>query len=440
MSFLLSLKGKIRNLYLLWMFSAFLVASCLFISVFQVDETGKNDISDSDNPTVHSYFTYRESKVEQPVDSEYESNKYVVTAASDISSLYAKHALLMDADNGRVLYEKAGYDKAPMASTTKIMTIIVTLENARLDDLVNVSDYAASMPDVQLNMKAGEQYRLRDLLYSLMLESHNDSAVAIAEHVGGSVEGFAELMNQKAYELGAYNTHFVTPNGLDHQEHYTTAYDMALIASYAIKNSEFCDIIKTPSYSFHEQTGGRTFTVNNRDRFLTSYPGAIGIKTGFTGNAGYCFVGAVIRDGKHLVSVVLASGWPPHKMYKWQDTTKLMDYGINNFNLKEVLSAGTEFEKIPVLDSIEGGYVTPYTKEGTSLLLSENEKVTYDVELPKNIVAPIRKDDTIGRLTIYIDGVAYKNLPLYSDESKRLLTYNYVLRRMAEKYFNIGLQ
>ena len=357
-------------------------------------------------------------------------------AGSEIGSLYAKYAVLMDADNGRVLYEKDADSKAPMASTTKIMTLIIALENGNLSDIVNVSQYAASMPDVQLNIKSGEQYRLNDLLYSLMLESHNDSAVAIAEHIGGSVEGFADMMNQKAKEIGAYNTHFVTPNGLDSEEHYTTAKDMALIASYAIKNQTFKDIISTPSYSFHEQTKGRSFTVNNKDRFLNSYPGAIGIKTGFTGNAGYCFVGAVERDGKRLVSVVLASGWPPHKTYKWKDTTKLMDYGINNYNIKEILSQGTEFDKIPVEKSIEGGYITPYVKESVSLLLSEDEKVTYQMSLPKKMDAPVKADETIGKLCILIDGVEYKVISVYSKESKRLLTYSYVLRNVIRKYLS----
>lgn len=354
---------------------------------------------------------------------------------AEIDGLYAKYALLMDSDNGRVLYEKDGYSKAPMASTTKIMTLIVTLENANLDDIVEVSDYAASMPDVQLNIRSGEQYRLKDLLYSLMLESHNDSAVAIAEHVGGNVEGFAALMNEKAESLGAYNTHFVTPNGLDHEDHYTTAYDLALIASYAIKIPEFCEIVGTPSYTFHEQTTGRTFTVNNKDRFLTSYPGAIGIKTGFTGNAGYCFVGAVDRDGKHLVSVVLASGWPPHKMYKWQDTVKLMDYGINNYNLKEVLLPETEFDKIEVTDSIEGGTITAYAKDSVTLLLSDDEEISYDIKLPAKLKAPVKKDDTVGNVTICIDGVEYKVVLLYAKEGKRLRTFSYVLKQILKRYF-----
>ncbi len=248
------------------------------------------------------------------------------SAGNDNLRLYAQSAVLMDADNGRVLYEKNGFQEMPMASTTKIMTCIVTLENASPDDVVTVSKYASTMPDVQLNIAGGEQYLLRDLLYSLMLESHNDVAVAIAEHVGGSVEGFAAMMNAKAKELGCEHTHFVTPNGLDADEHYTTAVELAKIASYAIKNEEFLKITNTAAWEFKDLKKSRSFSVSNKDRFLYMYDGAIGIKTGFTGKAGYCFVGAVDKNDKTFVSAVLASGWPPHKNYKWSDTTELMDY------------------------------------------------------------------------------------------------------------------
>lgn len=367
-------------------------------------------------------------------DVQVEIEEVNVKRYSAVDNIHAKYALLMDADNGRVLYEKDGFTKAPMASTTKIMTLIIALENANPNDVVTVSDYAASMPDVQLNIKSGEQYRLIDLMYSMMLESHNDSAVAIAEHVGGSVEGFAKLMNEKAYELGAYNTNFVTPNGLDADNHYTTAYDLALIASYAIKKPDFREIVGTQQYSFNEQTKGKAFTVNNKDRFLTSYPGAIGIKTGFTGNAGYCFVGAVDRDNKHLVSVVLAAGWPPYKMYKWQDTLRLMDYGITYYNFKDIISKDTVFESVKVTDSIEGGDITPYINENVSLLLSEDEKVDIEINLPKSLQAPVLKDEEIGSVKILIDGNEYRKLPVYSSEGKRRLTYKYVLKSLICKY------
>ena len=405
----------------IWGFALFMALSCVVI------HQGEKWIQAKNAEEVYSYHL------------DWKGNESGAVAAAgdtaELSKLNARYALLMDADNRRVLFEKSGYEKVPMASTTKIMTLIVALENANLEDLVTVSDYAASMPDVQLNMKKDEQYRLGDLVNSLMLESHNDTAVAIAEHVGGSVEGFATMMNEKAKELGAYNTNFVTPNGLDADEHYTTTYDLALISSYAIENETFLKIIQTPSYTFHEQTTGKSFTVNNRDRFLTSYEGAIGIKTGFTGNAGYCFVGAVNRDGKHFVSVVLACGWPPHKTYKWKDTTNLMDYGVKQYNLKEILAAGTSFQQIPVMDSIEDAPVTPYTKDSVSLLLREEEKVSFDVKLPKKLQAPVKEEQTIGEITIKINDEIYKIIPLYSKENRTKITYEYILKNILSQYF-----
>jgi len=376
--------------------------------------------------TAHHIYSIGEETIQVDADA-----KKQTLEGTDI---YAKYALLMDADNRRVLFEKQGYEKVPMASTTKIMTLLVVLENANLEDVVTVSEHAASMPDVQLNIKTNEQYILKDLLYSLMLESHNDTAVAIAEHVGGSVEGFAVMMNEKAKELGAYDTNFVTPNGLDAKEHYTTAYDLALIASYAITNQQFLDIIQTRTYSFHEQTTGKHFTVNNKDRFLDSYDGAIGIKTGFTNDAGYCFVGAAKRDDKTFVSVVLACGWPPNKTYKWKDTTKMMDYGMQNYANKEILKKGTTFQKIEVLDSIENESITPYVNESVALLLSEKDHVQFDVKLPVTLKAPIKKGETLGEITILVNDEKYKVLPLYSKENRVKITYSYILKKLIYQY------
>lgn len=407
----------------LWIFAFFLAAGSISICFMEKMQESREAAE------IYSYHL------------EYEGNKDVTAAEGNIetlSKLNARYALLMDASNCRVLYEKNGFEQAPMASTTKIMTLIIALENGNLDDLVTVSSYAAKMPKVHLGMKAEEQYRLKDLLYSLMLESHNDTAVAIAEHIGGNVEGFADLMNEKAQELGAYQTHFVTPNGLDADDHYTTAYDLALIASYAIQNDTFLEIIKTPSYSFHEQTTGRNFTVNNKDQFLNSYNGAIGIKTGFTGKAGYCFVGAAKREEKQLVSVVLASGWPPNKSYKWKDTKALMNYGMDYFNKKEILAAGTTFQQIPVLNSIEEIPVTPYVKESVSLLLKEEEQVDFDIKLPKTLTAPVKKDQTIGEVTIRINDSVYKVIPLFSDEARTQITYQYVLEQIIKQYFRVA--
>lgn len=184
-------------------------------------------------------------------------------SAGDPLGLYALSAVLLDGDSGRVLYEKDGETPRANASTTKVLTCILALEKGAGEDLVTVSARAASQPDVQLNIREGEKYYLKDLLYSLMLKSHNDTAVAVAEHIGGSVEGFARMMNAKAAEIGCRDTHFVTPNGLDGEDsggsHHTTARDLALIMRYAARNREFLEITQTREYSFTDAEGKRSF-------------------------------------------------------------------------------------------------------------------------------------------------------------------------------------
>lgn len=351
--------------------------------------------------------------------------------------LYAASAVLMDAENGRILYAKNGEEKRANASTTKIMTCILALELGNGEDVVTFSAYAASQPDVQMNALEGEQYYLQDLLYALMLESYNDVAVAIAEHISGSVEAFAEQMNEKAEELGAFQTHFVTPNGLDAEEHYTTASDLALIARYAIQNADFLEIIKKPAYTFSELNGKRNVAVTNRDAFLTSYDGAIGIKTGFTGEAGYCFVGAVKRDGKTLISVVLASGWPPHKTYKWSDTKALMDYGMNQYEFRTILTSDFVLPELTVTDGIEADSVPVELESGLelTLLMREDELVRYEVQLPDSLEAPVQIGDFAGTMEVYIDDTLYCSEVLYVGGTVRKIDYRYVFYSVLRKYF-----
>lgn len=344
--------------------------------------------------------------------------------------LYAKSAALIDASNGRVLFQKNGKKEMPMASTTKIMTCIVTLENATLDDIVTISKNAAKQPDVQLNAQEGEQFKLEDLLYSLMLESHNDVAVAIAEHVGGSVEGFASLMNEKAKELGCTHTQFVTPNGLDADGHYTTAEELCRIAAYAIQNEEFMKITNTPSWTFQEIKKGRSFSVSNKDKFLYLYKGAIGVKTGFTGKAGYCFVGAVEKDGKKFVSAVLACGWPPSKNYKWSDTTLLMNYGVENFTWKDITNYNATFPNIPVVDGQKTEVALDAKQKEISLLLQENETVHTLQKIPSTLSAPIKKNTTIGKMQYYVNDTLYAEIPIYTKEDIAKIDFNFCCKKL----------
>lgn len=348
-------------------------------------------------------------------------------------TLYATSAVLIDASNGRVLYEKNSEEILPMASTTKIMTCILALEYGEMEDVVEASALAASMPDVQLGLRKGEQYTLEDLLYSLMLESHNDSAVAIAEHIGGSVEGFADLMNQKARDIGADNTHFITPNGLDAEDedgiHSTTAKDLAKIAAYAIENQDFLKITGTKEYRFWDAEKKREFYLSNHDAFLNQMDGAIGIKTGFTGKAGYCFVGALGRDGKTFVSVVLGSGWPPHKTYKWSDTRALMNLGLDHFHETVVTKAEVPFRELTVQNGVESHVGTMIPGE-INLLKADWEDVDIVYDVPKILVAPVWEGEIIGYKEVYISDVLYEKLPVFVENSVKEWNYMYCLKQI----------
>ncbi len=362
--------------------------------------------------------------------------------------LYSYASCLLDGTNGRVLFENHGNEVLPMASTTKIMTLVVVLEHASMDDVVTVSSRAASQPDVQLNIRTGEQYRLGDLVYSLMLESHNDVAVALAEHVGGSVEGFCAMMNAKAAALGLKDTCFETPNGLDSENHHTTAIELSKIASYAIQNPDFIKITNTTSYQFCEMTTGRSFAVSNKNRFLYMMDGAIGVKTGFTGKAGYCFVGALKRGEHTLIATMLACGWPPNKSYKWSDTQKLMNYGLEYFRRQPFVERarftvnGEEVEGgIPALSEyrtmipVEGGVadavaaaVDVHSVE--PLLLAAWEQPFVEITYEPVLMAPVAAGQPVGKITYRVDDAEYASAWIRTVEEVKEPDFFYCLRRV----------
>lgn len=370
--------------------------------------------------------------------------------------LYARSAVLMDADSGRVLFGKDEMKQMPMASTTKIMTCIIALENGNMEDVATVSAYAARQPKVHLGVYEGQQFRLKDLLYSLMLESHNDAAVVIAEHVGGSVEGFAAMMNQKAGELGCRNTFFITPNGLDaeirsqggaKQIHSTTAEELALMMKYCIEDSEkkeeFLEITRTQSYSFSDAEGKRSYSCNNHNAFLTMMDGALSGKTGFTNQAGYCYVGALRRDGRTFIVALLACGWPNNKTYKWSDTKKLMTYGLENYEYRDVYER-TILKPIPVEEGIpenEKPYGTAYmpvllekTSEELPVLLKAGETVEKKVSLPSKLTAPVKEGSRIGEITYYLEGELLKEYPLLAGAEREKMDFGWVVRYIWNLY------
>ena len=371
--------------------------------------------------------------------------------------LYALSAVLMDADSGRILYEKEGEMPRPNASTTKVLTCILALENGDGDDYVQVSANAASQPQVKLGLQKGEQYYLEDLLYSLLLQSHNDSAVAIAEHIGGSVEGFSDMMNAKAREIGCMDTHFITPNGLDDEDsdgtHHTTASDLALIMRYAIKNKVFLKIAQTKEYSFSDLSKKQTFSVHNTNALFSMTDGVLAGKTGFTGDAGYCYVCAVQKDDRIFIIALLAAGWPGHKTYKWHDTLKLLDYGKNNFYYRSFWQE-PDLSYIPVKDGIPentshtdnllpdgsiyiGGQVKATEEEKQQkILLKNDDRLQYQVRLKDELQAPVRKGEQIGRVVYMLNGQKIASFPILAVQNVDRITFLYCAELVFRNFFH----
>lgn len=356
--------------------------------------------------------------------------------------LYSTGAVLMDADSGRVLYEKNADQCYAMASTTKIMTCILALELGAPMQKVTISEYAASMPDVQMNAEEGEMYYLKDLLYSLMLESHNDSAVSVAEAVGGSVERFTALMNQKAEAIGCKDTFFVTPNGLDGEwegrAHETTATDLALIMRYCIKVSakaeEFLEITKAGIYEFQELQGKRLVTCLNHNALLSDYDGALTGKTGFTGKAGYCYVGAAKRGEETLVVALLGAGWYPNKSYKWKDAKKLLDYGFANYGYREIGKKSWEFPEVKVLDGLEETVKIATDANTFSQFLGNDENVKCNVTYAKQLQAPVEKGTVIGSITYELHGNEIEKFQIYTAEETKEDTLWNRLKAWMERF------
>lgn len=372
------------------------------------------------------------------------------------NQLFATAACLMDGDTGRVLFGKRETDPMAMASTTKIMTCILALENGGEQAVATASAQAAAAPKVHLGVYEGERFLLGDLLYSLMLESHNDAAVMIAETIGGSIEGFAALMNEKAAAIGCTDTHFVTPNGLDASDaggdHHTTAADLARIMRYCIKTSpkatEFLAVTQTRSYTFWDLEKKNMFNCCNHNALLDQMEGAISGKTGFTAKAGYCYTGALERDGKCLIVTLLACGWPNHKNYKWADAAKLLNYGLESYTYRDVLDHSWKPGRIEVTDGVYDGLLQTKSSASLSLvspaldparslpvLLKETEIPKKDIFLPELIEAPVKKGEKVGSVTYSIDGILLAEYPVYAAETIEKIDYGWCMEQVAERLF-----
>lgn len=363
-------------------------------------------------------------------------------------NLYAKSAVLTDADTGRILYGKDAGTPMANASTTKIMTCLLAIESGKIQDTVTFSEHACSMPKVRLGCPTGTQFVLEDLLYSLMLESHNDTAAAIAEHVAGSVEAFADLMNERAAEFGCQNTHFVTPNGLDRSdkkgEHQTTAYDLSLIMAACIQNDKFLEITETASKTISSIDGTFQAALNNHNALLSMLDGVISGKTGFTAKAGYCYVGAYRQNDRTYTFALLACGWPNHKNYKWEDSKALISYGNDHYEnrtiLKEEEHQTIDLNRTMVKTFGKNHYyftnTLSVTKEACAfqILVSENDEITMKPQGQKELSFPVTEGDVVATEEILWNGLPVQTRRILADETLFASDYPWCLWEILLKW------
>lgn len=363
-------------------------------------------------------------------------------------NLYAKSAVLTDADTGRILYGKDAGTPMANASTTKIMTCLLAIESGKIQDTVTFSEHACSMPKVRLGCPTGTQFVLEDLLYSLMLESHNDTAAAIAEHVVGSVEAFADLMNERAAEFGCQNTHFVTPNGLDRSdkkgEHQTTAYDLSLIMAACIQNDKFLEITETASKTISSIDGTFQAALNNHNALLSMLDGVISGKTGFTAKAGYCYVGAYRQNDRTYTFALLACGWPNHKNYKWEDSKALISYGNDHYEnrtiLKEEEHQTIDLNRTMVKTFGKNHYyftnTLSVTKEACAfqILVSENDEITMNPQGQKELSFPVTEGDVVATEEILWNGLPVQTRRILADETLFASDYPWCLWEILLKW------
>lgn len=319
------------------------------------------------------------------------------TEKEEIPKLNSRQAIVFDRKSKRIIFEKNENKRVAMASTTKIMTAIVVLENSELNDEVIVSTKAGGIGGSRLGLKKNDKILVRDLLYGLMLCSGNDAAVALAEHVAGSVEGFAEKMNQKAKELKLQNTHFVTPHGLDNPEHYTTAYELALISDYAMNNEVFTKIVATQNTTV--MINGNSKNIKNTNELLGYLQGVKGIKTGFTNNAGRCLVTCTKRDDFEIITVVLGADT---KKFRTEDSIKLIEYTYKYY------------KQVDITDTINSKFLEWKRMNENRIIIEKGKKnsnLQLEFEVIKNTCIPIKLTD-LDKIEVEINSLTYLKAPV----------------------------
>ena len=355
----------------------------------------------------NSMVVYSDDENEEVLENEFMEVASNITGEPELNS---RIAVVYDRKSKNIVWGKSESKRTAMASTTKIMTAILLIENSDLNQTVTISGKSAGTGGSRLGLKKNDKITLRDLLYGLMLKSGNDSEVAIAETVGGSVEEFANMMNEKAKELGLENTHFVTPHGLDNPEHYTTAYELAKLADYALDNETFAKVVNTKNYTV--TINGYPKNITNTNELLGYVEGVNGVKTGFTNNAGRCLVTSVSRNGFEIITVVLQADT---KKFRSSDSLKLINYVYENYellNIKEIIDdkfnewCRINEGRINVNKGIDNNmklYLSELEDNVIPVKKLEKDKVDIEVNCLYNFEAPVCENSIIGTVKVNLN-------------------------------------
>ncbi len=353
-----------------------------------------------------------------------------VTTSSDW--IGARGAALMEVGSYRLLSGKNSDARLPMASTTKIMTAILAIESGRLDEVVTVSQQACQVEPSSIWLVPGERITLKHLVYGLMLRSGNDAAQAIAEHLGGSITGFATMMNQKALDLQLQNTHFANPHGLPHSDHYTSAYDLAKLTAYALQNPVFSRVVATKSIVVPGDGQAQPRVWYNKNRLLTSYVGADGVKTGWTRAAGSCLVASAERSGLRVVAVVLNS---PDE---FAETARLMDSAFAGYRTETLVTKGQWVQSLAVNHGYPryvgavaaGGYAWPVAR-------GESLDLRTELVMPEQLEAPVAAGQRVGTLRLIRSGQCLAEIPLVSDQESCNSRWERLLTGLATRFWEL---
>lgn len=385
-------------------------------------------------------YCFADDKIEESMNKE--TNRVIETTSkiTEVPKINSRAAVVIDRDTKEILYGKNENDKRLMASTTKIMTAMTVIQNTNLDNIVEISKKAAATGGSRLKLKAGDKISVKDLLYGLMLRSGNDAAVALAEYVGGNIEEFANLMNLNAESLGLNNTHFITPHGLDSEEHYTTAYELAIITDYALHNQVFSEIVNTKTITIN--INGQSRVINNTNELLGNLNGVYGVKTGFTNVAGRCLVTSIKRDNLDVICIVLGADT---KKDRTRDSVRLIEYVFNNYKTISLdKKIDQEFKN---WNQINSKRINIDKGESNKLnLVIERESITYPIfkntedeikikiESNLSLKAPVKARTKIGLIKVLYREKVIKEIDIINTNEIRKKRVNTYISEFISKY------